>query len=389
LPGELKLSISACPGQCVIPQIHCLSLVACQNTIDGKQEVGFALLAGGGLSGEPSFAKNLGVFIKQEQAVDVLTKVFQVWNEASDYRHRAGKARFKDLIKDWGIERFEKVLEEKLGYGLQKLLEAKDAHIDSFKDHIGVHAQKKDGYYYIGVPVLGGRMSSDQILKIAELSERYSDANENASSAPIRLTSQQNLIIANIYETHVDKALEGLFELGLSINAHPLRRGVITCTGAEFCKYAHIETKSRVRDLVEYLEKSIHMDEPIRFYVSGCEKACAHHSIANLGLLGVEKTTQNSSVDVVDVYVGGSIGKASIFSHPVFRSMQVSDCAMRLEKLLQNFRKSRKQSEPFNDWCKRIGDSELEKLLSPDEEKEAPVESNEQANVQGAESTPS
>src|SRR3989338_289520 len=86
---------------------------------------------------------------------------------------------------------------------------------EAYRDHLGVHAQKQAGLYYIGAPVLVGRITSAQMKKVADLCRRYGDGKT------IRLTVRQNILLLNAPEANVEKVLTGLDDVGLSINKHP------------------------------------------------------------------------------------------------------------------------------------------------------------------------
>ncbi len=162
----------------------------------------------------------------------------------------------------------------------------------------------------------------------------------------------------------MDKVLAGMDEVGLSINAHPVRRSVVTCTGIEFCKLAITETKARSRQIVEYLEKRVPLDEPLRLHITGCPNACAQHQIGHIGMMGSKTKVDGQIVDAYDIFVGGQLGQGASFNHPVLRKVPATECAQRLERLLLGFLRQRKEKESFNTWCKRVGDGELIKLLT-------------------------
>jgi sulfite reductase beta subunit-like hemoprotein len=358
LPRKYKIGVSACREQCMHPEIQCVSLIGLTRQVEGQTQTGFDLRLGGGLSTQPFISQRLGVFVKPEDALNVVQQITDIWRDSPEYREKRHHARFKFLIHDWGLAKFRQVLEERLG----RQLEAAPADFceapDTYRDHVGVHAQKQRGMYYIGAPVLVGRITSVQMKKVADLSRRYGDGKT------IRLTVRQNVLLLNVPEENVEKVLAGLSDAGLSINAHPIRRSVVTCTGIEFCKLAITETKARSRQVVEYLEQRVRLDEPLRLHITGCPNACAQYQVAHIGLMGSKTKVDGQVVDAYDVLIGGRLGAGAGFNHPVLRKIPASECAKRLEQLLVAYTKGRKEREPFNDWCARIGDAEVTKLLS-------------------------
>ena len=358
LPRKYKISVSACKTWCVHPEIQCVALTGASRTVEGKTELGFDLRVGGGLSTQPFISQRLNAFIRPAEAVEVVKHITEIWRDTPEYREKRHHARIKYLIHDWGVVRFRQVLEARLGRALDQAPMDFQEPAEAYRDHVGVHAQKQPGAYYIGAPVLVGRITSPQMKKVADLSRRYSDGKA------IRLTNRQNLILLNVPEAHVEKVLAGLAGAGLSINAHPVRRSVVTCTGTEFCKLAITETKARSRQIVEYLEKRVPLEEPLRLHITGCPNACAQYQIGHIGLMGSKTKVDGQVVDAYDIFVGGQMGASAHFNHPIVRKVPATDCAKRLERLLLEYQRQRKPREPFNDWCRRTGDEALARLLT-------------------------
>ncbi|OGX40199.1 MAG: hypothetical protein A3C53_07670 [Omnitrophica WOR_2 bacterium RIFCSPHIGHO2_02_FULL_68_15] len=357
LPRKYKIGISACRTWCSHPEIQCVALVGASRASGGHTELGFDVRVGGGLSTQAFLSRRLGVFIKPEEAVEVIQRITEIWRDSPEYRQKRHHARFKYLIHDWGTAKFRQALEERLGRPLTDAPSDYQEPPDTYRDHVGVHAQKQRGLYYIGAPVLVGRITSAQMKRIADLTRRYGDGHT------IRLTVRQNILLLNIPEANVEKVLSALAEVELSINAHPIRRSIVTCTGTEFCKLAITETKARSRQIVDYLERRVPLEEPLRLHITGCPNACAQHQIANIGLMGSKTKVDGQVVDAYDIFVGGQMGRGAAFNHAVLRKVPATECAKRLERLLLEFKQTRKEREPFNAWCARLGDAAVAELL--------------------------
>jgi len=358
LPRKYKISIAGCKTQCVHPEIQCVALVGASRQANGRAEAGFDLRVGGGLSTQAFLSQRLNAFITPGEAVDVIRHITELWRDTPAYREKRHHARIKYLMHDWGVPKFRQVLEERLGRALDDAPADFQDPPETYRDHVGVHAQKQAGFYYIGAPVLVGRITAVQMKKVADLSRRYGDGKT------IRLTNRQNILLLNIPESNVEKVLAGLAEVGLSINAHPVRRSVVTCTGIEFCKLAITETKARSRQIVEYLEKRVPLDEPLRLHITGCPNACAQYQIGHIGMMGSKTKVDGQIVDAYDIFVGGQMSRGAAFNHPVLRKIPATECAQRLESLLLGFTGQRKARETFNEWCARVGDEALVKLLT-------------------------
>src|SRR3989442_8955367 len=82
-------------------------------------------------------------------------------------------------------------------------------------------------------------------------------------------------------------------------------RGLVSCTGIEFCNLAVIETKSRAPQIARTLEAKVHHGRPIRIHWSGSPAGCGNHTVADIGLLGTKAKVDGKAVDAVDVFIGG------------------------------------------------------------------------------------
>ena len=111
LPRKHKYSIASCPDRCNAPEINCVSLVGAVH--DGRE--GYAVLVGGGLASVPRIARDLGVFVPKEGAVEILGAVTSVWNEDLKYRMSRVKARLKFMVDDLGAEGVLGRVEARLG----------------------------------------------------------------------------------------------------------------------------------------------------------------------------------------------------------------------------------------------------------------------------------
>ena len=191
LPRKHKISISACAHRCNAPEINCISLVGALR--DGER--GFAVLVGGGLSSVPRLARDLGVWIREDEAMPVMRALLDAWKEDLRYRVSRVKARMKFMVDDRGPEGMREEVELRLGYALPDFaLEPLD-HDPA--DHMGVEPEHEAGVSSVGAPVHLGLISGDQMLAVAELAA--------GQGRDIRLTRQQNLVVTGI--TDVDRRL--------------------------------------------------------------------------------------------------------------------------------------------------------------------------------------
>src|SRR5581483_1771143 len=239
LPRKHKITIAACAHRCNAPEINCIALVGAVH--DGVE--GFAVQVGGGLSSVPRLARDLGVFVPKEEAVQVLAALLDAWQEDLRYRVSRVKARMKFMVDDYGPEGMRAEVERRLGRRLADFeLEAPGG----IADHVGVHPQKQPGLFYVGAPVHVGLVSGDQLIAVADLAEEL--------GGDVRVTRQQNFVLTNVPEERVAETVTALAALGFPLEANRLRASAIACTGEPHCNFSVTETKPRMDALVRHLE---------------------------------------------------------------------------------------------------------------------------------------
>lgn len=354
LPRKYKLSVVACPEQCCQPEIHDFSLVAARHPETG--EVGYALRAGGGLSTQPHFAQWLDAWFTTDQVTDAGRAVTSIFRDFG-YREKRTHARLKFLMADWGPEKFREKLVEYLGY--DPVRGAEDTSPGNiYRDHVGVHRQKQRGMSWIGLSVLTGRVSVEQMRDLADIAERY-------GSGEVRTSHMQNLLLPGVPDENVEFALEALARAGFQWEGHSVRRGAIACTGIEFCNLAITETKMRMIDIVEHIESRVPVDRNLRINMNGCPNSCAQHHVGDIGLQGCKARVPGTKeqVDAYDIHLGGALGRNRSFTHAIHRKVPAANVKYALENLLKAFNAGKRGDEEFNDWVRRHTDEELDTYL--------------------------
>ncbi|HVK03228.1 MAG TPA: hypothetical protein VM490_07115 [Armatimonadaceae bacterium] len=353
LPRKYKMSVSADPEQCVQPEIHDFSLIGARDPKTGQ--VGYGVRVGGGLSTQPHFGPWIDAFFLPEQAVDVARAVTAIFRDHG-YREKRTHARLKFLVADWGPEKFKEELVRYLGY--EPLPGVPDeAPANVYRDHVGVNRQKQRGLNWIGLCVLTGRVSGQQLRDLADISERY-------GSGEIRTTHMQNILLPNVPDENLDLALEALQAAGFIWEAHPVRRGAIACTGTEFCNLAITETKGRMIQIVSHLEKRVPFDRNLRINMTGCPNSCAQHSVGDIGLQGCKaRVASGEQVEAYDIHLGGALGRDRSFTRAIHRKVPADKVQFALENLLSAFNRTKQDGEEFNAWIRRHGNEELDAYL--------------------------
>ncbi len=314
----------------------------------------------GGITGHKDFARNTGVVIRPEEATKVADVIVRVFIDQGDRTDRA-KARLKYVLDSWGFEKFLACVEQKLGQPLPRIDETFVATrpIQHRQAHVGVHRQKQDGLFYLGVVVPVGRMTTAQMRELAAIARDCGDGD-------IRLTVWQNLLLSGIPETRLQEAQERVERIGLGWRASSLRAGLVACTGSRGCRFSGADTKDHAEAIATWCESRIRLDQPINIHLTGCRNSCAQHYIGDIGLLGT-RVVINDDGDTVDgfhVFVGGGFGTSAAIGRELFRNIEAKAVPRLVEHLLAAYLAHRADaSESFHQFTLRHEIIALQKLV--------------------------
>ena len=359
LPRKFKVSVTGCASWCSYPEINDVGLTAVRRKRVGREETGFSLRVGGGLSTQPHLAERLNAFVTPAQVLPVVQAVAGLFRDADVLRQSREQARLKFLFLKfgWNAETFLEELHLRLGY---KLDAAEEESVPSgvYRDHVGVHAQKQEGLFYVGASVLRGRLTAAQVAAVAELAERF-------GNGEVRATTQQNLILANVTRENTAAVAGELAALGLPVEASPFWRGTVACTGTEFCKLAITETKGFARWVVEELEGQVPgFDQQLRLNITGCPNSCGQHWIADLGLEGKKIKVDGRLTDAYYFCIGGAVGKVAAVARPVGYRCLATDVPHSIARLLARYTGERAAQESFQQYLSRKSDEEIRNVLA-------------------------
>ena len=350
LPRKFKMSVTGCLEDCAQAEINDIGLLPAKLE-DGT--IGFNLRVGGGLSDGPRMASDIDVFVRPGEAVEITRGIAQVFGELGDRENR-WTARMRYLVQKIGPEAFRAELQKRVSVDLTPAGEDLTKHYRG--DHVGVHAQK-DGLYYVGLNVPVGRMSGEQFVEAGRLAEQY--------GSEVRLATDQNLVITGVAEDRIDDLLaEPLLER-FSSNPGAFERGVVACTGSEFCRFGIVETKIRAVEWAREMDERVGDvgQEAVRMHFSGCSASCAQPQIGDVGFRGETAKTQTSIVEGVDIGLGGSLGRDAAFIDWVEGAKPTDEVPDALVSVFERFKEEGREGERFHEWARRKKNKELREAL--------------------------
>lgn len=316
-------------------------------------------LAIGGITGHRDFAKATGIIVKPADATEVADAIVRAFIDTGDRTNRL-KARLKYVIDGVGMDKFLRLVEEKLGHTLTRVPAEALAPRPAFDRmaHIGIHRQKQAGLNWIGVSLPLGKVTCEQMRGLAKVASDLGDGD-------IRLTVWQNLLISGVLDENVDLAIAAIEAIGLAVKASQIRAGLIACTGNAGCKFAASDTKRHAAAIGDWCEGRIEIDTPLNIHLTGCHHSCAQHYISDIGLIAA-KVPLGDSDDTVEGYhlfAGGGFGPDADIGQEVYRDLKAEDAPKTVEKLLKAYLAHRSsKDETFLAFARRHDGEMLRKL---------------------------
>jgi sulfite reductase (ferredoxin) len=354
LPRKIKVSVSGCSSWCHHPEINDIGLTAVRH----GDEVGYSIRVGGGLSRQPHLGIRLNAFIHQDQALDVVRAVMELFKRQDILRQKRENARIKYLFMKfgWTAEKFLAEVEAILGYKLDPAVPESIPSTEE-REHLGIHPQKQPGIFYMGIPVAGGILSGEQLLRVADLAEQY-------AQGEVRLSAGQNLLIPFVEERKCKALAAEMEKIGLPLKNSAFRDGTVACTGAQFCKLGIVETKDFSTGLIAELEKRMpSFPSPLTINVTGCGNGCAHHHVSDIGLEGRKIKVDGQSRAAYSFRLGGALGKAPMLSRTIGYQCTSEEVPDAIERLLHGYLHNLTEGETVRDFLRRSSNEELRALF--------------------------
>ena len=330
LPRKFNIAFDGGGRVPVLEDTNDIGFVACRVTGGDLPPGTWFRLQLGGITGHLDFAHETGVLLKPEECVPVAAAVVRAFIAHGDRTNRQ-KARLKYVLDRMGRDAFLAEVETEYGRPLRRAagVEIAPRVLADKHGHVGVHAQKQPGRHYLGLVLPVGRLTAEQMRGIAEIAERF-------GSGTIRLTVWQNLLVSDVAERDIGICIAAINALGLGVEASPVRRGLVACTGNAGCKFAAANTKGHALRLADHLEARLEVDAPINIHLTGCHHSCAQHYVGDIGLLAAKVERGDDSVEGYHVLVGGGAAATAeqAMAREYARDVAFDDLPILLERLL-------------------------------------------------------
>ena len=333
LPRKFNVTITGCLEHCTGGETQDISMTP---ALAGDTP-GFNVAVGGKQgSGGPVFARALDAFVRPEEAAPVCAAIALIFRDHGS-REARGRSRLAFLVEDRGVAWFREELERRLGRALPPA--GRDARVSTTTDHVGVFRQRQPGLNYVGLKTPVGRLTGAQLMELARLAERY-------GRGELRFTPLQNVLLPHVPDARLGDLTQEPLLRELPYNPSEVQRGLVACTGTDFCNLALIDTKTRALALAREFEQRVGRSRPISVRWSGCPASCGNHHTADIGLQGCKVKVDGKIVDGVHVFVGGRGGPDPRAGLRILEDVPADALPEVLDRLVRFFpRGERKEAE--------------------------------------------
>lgn len=379
LPRKFKIAVTGAAEDRAAIQVHDVGLRLWR---DDKGEVRVKVLAGGGLGRTPMIGEVVRDDLPWQHLLTYLEALVRVYNQFGR-RDNKFKARIKILVKALGVEEFRRRVDAEWAHlkdGPQTLtreaVEAMQSHfVDPERRAIGeeaiaeferlrgenrafarfvtnnVHGHKVPGYKAVTLSLKRknhspGDLTWEQMHQVADLADEF-------SHGEIRVTHEQNLVLADVAVDRLEELWHRLEELGLANPTVGTLADLICCPGGDYCALANAKSIPVAQAIQERFEDIDYLYDlgPLDLNISGCMNACGHHHVGHIGILGVDKKGE----EWYQISLGGAQGNDSSLGKilgPSFDRESVPDV---IDKVLQVYVGERAEGETFIETYRRIG----------------------------------
>ncbi|MGX6445044.1 assimilatory sulfite reductase (NADPH) hemoprotein subunit [Neobacillus sp. K501] len=347
LPRKFKIALAVPPSNDIDVFSQDLGFIA---IIENDKVIGFNVAIGGGMGSShgdkatyPQLAKVIG-FCTPEQLYDVAEKTITIQR---DYGNRSERknARFKYTVDRLGLETVKEELESRLGW---KLGEARPYYFESNGDRYG-WVKGVGGKWHFTLFIEGGRVKDTDEYKLKTGLREIAKIH----TGEFRLTTNQNLIIANVSSQKKKKMNELMEQYGLTDGKHhsALRRSSMACVALPTCGLAMAEAERYLPELIDKIEEIVDenglRDKEITIRMTGCPNGCARPGLGEIAFMG-------KAVGKYNMYLGAAFDGSRL--NKMYReNIGEEEILNELRVLLSRYAKERQEDEHFGDFVIRAG----------------------------------
>jgi len=378
LPRKFKIAVSGTKEDRAVVQMHDIGLEFFKGSDD---QLRVKVWVGGGLGRTPILGTVIEESLPWQHVLSYCEAIIRIYN-IHGRRDNSYKARIKILVKALGIEAFKQQVDAEWAHLKDGPLTITQTELDRAAKHFEpmpyetlsahnasfdaslvsnpafaawvkrcVYAHKHAGYRAVTLSLKPhgkppGDITTEQMHLVADLADAY-------SFGELRASHEQNLILADVKLSNLYTLWEKARAAGLATPNIGLLTDIICCPGGDFCSLANAksipiaEAIQMQFDNLDYL----HDIGELELNISGCMNACGHHHVGHIGILGVDKDSE----EWYQVSIGGKQGNDASLGSVIGRSFAAEEMPSVIQKLIEVYLQQRTPEERFIDTVRRLG----------------------------------
>jgi len=374
LPGKFKIAVNGAKLDETALRVHDLGLRLVRNN---EGELGFTVYVGGGLGAAAMVAAETASFVPVEDILSYLESAMRIYN-LKGRRDHLKKLRIKFLVRELGAKEYSRLVDEdwkqtrddpELKLNLTHLSELekdfalpiKPLVLDDFEDKVdfnysiwkknNVRAHKISGHSIVNISLtkLGaapGDATSEQMRILADLADQY-------GYSELRTTKRQTIVFPHVRKDQIIELWQSLEKYGLASPHQGTLAQIVACPGGDYCdlaKAVSIPIATRVQQRCDDMDKLLDIGD-LNINISGCENSCAHHHVADIGLLGMQKNGE----EYYQITVAGETLHKTVIGKKLGPSVSGDNVVDAVEDIVNVYLDNRDEEEKFTEVFKRIG----------------------------------
>jgi sulfite reductase (NADPH) hemoprotein beta-component len=390
LPRKFKIALTGTQGvDRAATAMHDIGLYLKR---DATGAVVVDVLAGGGMGRTPVVGTIIRRDLPWQHMLSYCEAILRVYNRYGR-RDNLWKARIKILVRSLGVEQFTREVdsefthleggpatvtetelarvaadfeappyreqsvgrEQSAGPGAESQLREQLASHPGFARWHGrnVGPHRVAGYAAVTLSLkrsgtAPGDLDADRMDAVADLAERF-------SFGELRVTHEQNLVLADVAEWELFALWNELRALGLATPNIGLLTDIVCCPGGDFCSLANAKSLPIAQAIQERFDDAdyVHDLGELTLNMSGCINSCGHHHVGNIGILGVDK----QGAEFYQLTLGGEVGpdpgstRVGSVIGPSFSAEQIPEV---IAAILEQYVVLREEGERFIDTLTRV-----------------------------------
>lgn len=379
LPRKFKIAVTGAPDDRAAIRAHDIGIEVLRHP--DTHEVGYRVLVGGGLGRTPMIGKVVRDFLPKRDLLAYLEAIMRVYN-LEGRRDNKYKARVKILVHEIGLEAFRSQVEAEFAaldgpsvtadpeeveritaYFAPPAYEALPAASRAFEaakaanpgfarwTEANLFPHKQPGYtaVTISLKTIGeapGDATSPQMRAVADLADRF-------SFGEVRVTHHQNLVLPHVKQADLLALWRELGEHGLAEGNAGLITDIISCPGLDYCALATARSIPIAQSIARRFADVERQRDigAIGIKISGCINACGHHHVGNIGILGLEKSGEES----YQITLGGDATENAAIGTLLGPGIPASEVPDAVERIVEVYLQQRQAGENFIAAVRRLG----------------------------------